>query len=236
MILICFCVLWLCGTYVGFALAETNIHLQLYITLPVISALIIASILMRRKKPVLLILLCFAALLGGASRFQSYEASLSGDNLQSHSDTYATIQGVITSDPEVRDTYTLLRISLNKIKADSQWQNITGKVLVYADKYPDMENDRDFPYYRYGDSIEMSGQLEEPPVFEDFNYREYLERQQIYSIVYYPNVELIESGQGNKYGHPDAEVLGRLNDIDVLRTDASGTIELFTDGQTLWTK
>jgi len=51
-----------------------------------------------------------------------------------------------------------------------------------------------------------------------------------------PNLAVISVGQDNKYGHPATEVLERLNDIDVLRTDENGTIELFTDGQTLWTK
>jgi protein involved in polysaccharide export with SLBB domain len=51
-----------------------------------------------------------------------------------------------------------------------------------------------------------------------------------------PNLAVISVGQDNKYGHPATEVLERLNDIDVLRTDENGTIELFTDGQTLWMK
>ena len=210
MVLIGFCVFWLIGTYVGFTLFETNFYLQLYITLPIIGLLIIASILMRRKKLILLICLCSIALFSGLSRYQSYEAGLEGNDLQSHAGTYATMQGVVAADPEARDTYTLLHVSLDKIQTNGVWQNTDGKVLVYADKYPDLP-ERDFPYYRYGDSIELSGQLEEPPIFEDFNYREYLERQRIYSIVYYPDVQLLEVGQGNK----------ALNWIYTLRTSIS---------------
>ena len=37
-------------------------------------------------------------------------------------------------------------------------------------------------------------------------------------------------------GHPNAEIIERLSDVDVMRTDEDGTIELITDGQTLWIK
>jgi len=117
LILICFCVLWVISTYIEFALVETNIHLQLYITLPAVGVLVAAAIFMRRKKLVLLILLCFVALLGSVSRFQSYEAGLSGDNLQSHSDTYATMQGVIAADP--KSLYTPINIRIWKTVAIS---------------------------------------------------------------------------------------------------------------------
>ena len=42
--------------------------------------------------------------------------------------------------------------------------------------------------------------------------------------------------EGNRYGHPDAEVLDRAADIGaaVLRTDKMGTIEVTTDGQQMW--
>jgi len=185
------------GTYVGFALFETNFYLQLYITVPIIGLLIIASILLRRKKLILLICLYSIAILGSLSRYQSYEEGLAGDDVQAHVGTYTIMQGTITSDPEVRDTYTLLHMSLDKIGTDNKLSSAEGKVLIYADKYPDLQ-DRDFPYYRYGDNVELSGLLEQPPIFEDFNYREYLERQQIYSIVYYPDIQMLNGGHGNK--------------------------------------
>lgn len=48
-----------------------------------------------------------------------------------------------------------------------------------------------------------------------------------------PEVSVIEVGAGNDYGHPHAEVLGRLQKVSrVYRTDLDGTITVTTDGLT----
>lgn len=51
-----------------------------------------------------------------------------------------------------------------------------------------------------------------------------------------PQIMVISAGLDNRYGHPHAEVLQRAADMGtaVLRTDELGTIELLTDGQTMW--
>jgi len=42
----------------------------------------------------------------------------------------------------------------------------------------------------------VTGELETPPTFEDFDYKSYLEHQGIYSICYYPKIEILEEGRG----------------------------------------
>ncbi|MFA5793262.1 MAG: ComEC/Rec2 family competence protein [Candidatus Gracilibacteria bacterium] len=46
-----------------------------------------------------------------------------------------------------------------------------------------------------------------------------------------PNLVVISVGEGNDYGHPHEEVLGRLNSlgIDFLRTDLKGTVSIIFD-------
>jgi competence protein ComEC len=51
--------------------------------------------------------------------------------------------------------------------------------------------------YKYGDLLEVAGRLETPPSFPDFDYRQYLARRGISSIVTYPRVDFVASGQGN---------------------------------------
>ena len=48
-----------------------------------------------------------------------------------------------------------------------------------------------------------------------------------------PAYAVISAGKGNSYGHPHAEVLSRLRAVGakVLRTDESGTIRLYSDGE-----
>ena len=49
-----------------------------------------------------------------------------------------------------------------------------------------------------------------------------------------PRIAVISVGADNKFGHPAAETLRRLEGVRVLRTDERGTIELVTDGEKVW--
>jgi beta-lactamase superfamily II metal-dependent hydrolase len=51
-----------------------------------------------------------------------------------------------------------------------------------------------------------------------------------------PSIITISVGADNNFGHPAPEMLQRAQDIGatVLRTDELGTIEVITDGRTMW--
>jgi len=53
-----------------------------------------------------------------------------------------------------------------------------------------------------------------------------------------PGVVAISAGADNRFGHPDEEVLARLEsgieEDNIYRTDRNGTIEFITDGEMLW--
>ena len=52
-----------------------------------------------------------------------------------------------------------------------------------------------------------------------------------------PEIAVISVGKGNRYGHPNQEILDMLNqnDIKIVRTDQDGEIEIVTDGNSWWT-
>jgi len=41
-------------------------------------------------------------------------------------------------------------------------------------------------------------------------------------------------GADNRFGHPCGEVLERLGDLPVYRTDEQGAVEVVTDGTRVW--
>jgi competence protein ComEC len=51
-----------------------------------------------------------------------------------------------------------------------------------------------------------------------------------------PQIIVVSAGLENRFGHPHPEMLGRAQAVGaaVLRTDELGTIEVSTDGQTMW--
>ncbi len=61
-------------------------------------------------------------------------------------------------------------------------KQVSGKVLVTTELYPE---------YSYGDKLRVKGFLQEPPDFEDFAYSRYLAQSGIYSVIYYPDIEVL---------------------------------------------
>ena len=87
------------------------------------------------------------------------------------------ITGKIIKEPEIKSSSTKLTIKTDQ-----------GKVLVTTGNYPQ---------YFYGDVLKIKGNLETPTIFEDFNYKNYLAKDGIYSVIYWPEIEILERDQGN---------------------------------------
>lgn len=87
--------------------------------------------------------------------------------------------GMVNKQPVLGEKTTKLTIQL---------QDLKGKILVTCWRYPQ---------YKYGDKLKITGLIEEPKVFEDFNYMEYLAKDGIYSVMYFPKIELVGEGSGN---------------------------------------
>lgn len=51
-----------------------------------------------------------------------------------------------------------------------------------------------------------------------------------------PSLAVISAGADNRFGHPTASVLERLERIMVRRTDVDGAVEIIGDGRALWVK
>ena len=87
------------------------------------------------------------------------------------------VTGTIVSDPIAKGKY--IQFAVNPSGFGK------ANVLVNVSK---------FSKYQYGDSVKISGKLENPPVFDDFNYKDYLATKQIYALMWYPKIELVERG------------------------------------------
>lgn len=57
------------------------------------------------------------------------------------------------------------------------------KIVVDSEDYRILVNLPRYPEYKYGDTLKINGKLELPTIFDDFNYRNYLEGKQIYLVI-----------------------------------------------------
>lgn len=96
------------------------------------------------------------------------------------------VQGVIIEEPDERSDKTYYTVSGQHIAMNNIEKEIRGEFLVILSKYP---------IYHYGDLIAVEGILQTPENFSSFDYKKYLERKGIYSVMYYPNSSFL--GHGN---------------------------------------
>jgi len=184
---------WIAGIYLG----DWSGYPWVAISALAVTALL--AIPLRRPRA-LLLALCLIFFLGGILRIQSTVSTVDEGVLRYYNDRGTVqIQGLVADDPEPSDDTIALKISTGEIERDGEWIDVSGTVLVYTPNLPSSEEPRDYPYYRYGDLLSIKGTLQTPPVLEDFDYREYLARKGIHSIMHYPaRIELIAEGQGAK--------------------------------------
>jgi competence protein ComEC len=101
-------------------------------------------------------------------------------------DKKVTVIGTVAEYPDVRTSYTFLtlkNIQIQKQQFDSEF------ILVRAPLYPQ---------YAYGDVIEVSGSISQPPKSfgtstSRFSYKDYLSSFNIYATISYPSIRLVSS-------------------------------------------
>ena len=145
-------------------------------------------LLSNSKKTLIVASLCLFALLGGGLRSPSGLPQIDEHSLCFYNDKgIVEIQGTVTEEPDIRNKFCLLKFSANEISMNGEGNEVSGSVLIRVSRYP---------AYHYGDVLKITGKLETPVAFDDFDYKSYLDRQGIYSVVYYPKVVLLSHGKG----------------------------------------
>ncbi|MDD2730916.1 MAG: ComEC/Rec2 family competence protein [Candidatus Portnoybacteria bacterium] len=122
---------------------------------------------------------CLVFLVGGAWRYAAVDDVI--NSIKHFNDKEKTVlAGEVVEEPDVRSDNAKYVVA-----AQSPGE---GKILVVAKKYP---------AYHYGDKLEIAGQLKTPSSDEDFDYQKYLAKDDIYSIVYYPEIKILAQNQGH---------------------------------------
>jgi competence protein ComEC len=130
---------------------------------------------------------CLLFLFFGILRHQSVLHEIKEDPLTKLNDTKNEIvlTGFVSKEPEFTQKTQRLIIKVEKIfLQDGKFYSSKGKVLLVTKKYPE---------YSFGDRIKVLGKLQKPSEdLEGFNYKEYLQKDGIYSLINFPKVELIK--------------------------------------------
>ena len=107
--------------------------------------------------------------------FRLEQALSPQDRLRQFRDTGKIFQfeGIVANEPDKRLDNTKLKVRLLPY---------SEYVLITIGSYQE---------YFYGDKLKLKGKLQTPKEFEDFNYKNYLRKDKILSVMYEPKIEVI---------------------------------------------
>ncbi len=126
---------------------------------------------------------CLMFLILGVLRMQISEFNIKNNELSKLNDRgQIELEGVIIAEPDLRDTFQKIKIKVNKNTA-----------IVTTNRYPE---------YNYLDKIKLTGKLETPSVTDEFNYKNYLMKDGIYSVMNFPKIEKAGHDNCNFYRCP----------------------------------
>ena len=134
-------------------------------------------------------ILLFAVFLGAARfqysvpKFDAFHIAFFNDR-----DYDLLITGTLAEPPDYRDTYTNLRVKVEKVDTGDGDLPVSGLILVRASN-----NET----YEYGERIRLRGKLKTPPENEDFSYRDYLAAQNIHSYMTIADITVLPGNRGN---------------------------------------
>ncbi|MDO8533053.1 MAG: ComEC/Rec2 family competence protein [Dehalococcoidia bacterium] len=158
--------------------------------------LVLVGVLLRRRPAALLAPAMVAAALLGAARLQAVPDLTGPTSLAALSGQTVSLRGVVAADPEARDRDVRLRLTSVEVREGGRWRPVDGDLLAYVQPTARLVSEREEPYLRYGDALGLRGEVQPPPRFDEFDYREFLARRGIVAVAYRPQTELLAEGRG----------------------------------------
>jgi competence protein ComEC len=99
----------------------------------------------------------------------------------------ATVEGLIVSEPDIRDDRIQMQLAVETIQLGSDTLSTEGLLLVNAPRTAEVQ---------YGDRVRVTGELSTPAEYDTFSYSAYLGRQGVFSVMSNAVVEIINQGEG----------------------------------------
>lgn len=163
-----------------------GIFLASYLNIPkiIIPCIAISGIILiicwKSQKNAIILGFCLIVLTLGIIRYRM----IINDKIQNiNIDSTTDIIGIIIDEPDTRTDHVKLTI-----ETENSPSLLKTKILISTEK---------FPKYQYGDKLQIKGKIQEPIIFPDFNYKQYLARFGIKYVIYYPKIQILSRNHGN---------------------------------------
>ncbi len=198
MTLIVLAIAWMVGIF----LADT-LHLPLWHLIGGSVGAGVAALALRQHPQLRLLCLIFCMAAAGGARLAAAEIPVLPHSIRLLNDSGdLRVRGVVAEDPRRLADGQRVVIAVDSVQIGEAWQSAEGLALATLPRYPERF---------YGDRLELTGALTTPHAAArpgDFDYRVYLARRGIFSLMKPEQARLIASNQG----HPLITALLRFRD------------------------
>jgi len=184
-LLLFFCLFFIAGIFLrSFILIPQLLMLGFLIL-----GIFLISVLWKHKKMVIVGFSLLFFLLG-IWRFQTADFKAQDNDLKIYQEEKVVLMGIIDSEPTIGMSSMRITLKTEQMSVGDQQLFVFDRVLINASRYPE---------YHYGDKIKVKGFLKVPSEdINGFNYKNYLKKEGIYSVMDWPEIELI----GQNFGNP----------------------------------
>ncbi|MFH1547144.1 MAG: ComEC/Rec2 family competence protein [bacterium] len=137
----------------------------------------------RRGLPVLTISLItiVSVVVIGLLKNSNSRIEISENHVSLRNNSYVVLKVGLESDILERSASIVSNVYCLSLYNNEKWESCSGMIRVYFRKYPKLSE---------GEIVVIKGKLNEPEDFsEEFSYVDYLSRQGVLSVLYYPEVE-----------------------------------------------
>ena len=170
--------------FIGGVSAASFLFIPIFVYIFIFLTILCLWLIIRPNKKILIVALAMIFFILGYWRYQISFPRANANNISFHNNQEIIFQGQIIQKPDEKIDKT--NLTIGRIKIDRQ--SLVGTVLITVPLYSN---------YQYGDVLEIKCKLQEPGVWKDFNYHEYLARYDIYSVCFRPKIQVLKTGQGN---------------------------------------
>lgn len=184
-------IFWLLGIIIA---SRTQVGLPIW-GVAVLLSLAGFTFFRRRDQRTAMMLVWLCALAAGAGHYMAAQPPPAASHVVNFNDQPRPVilEGLVVDEPDVRDRSQGVRLQAERITFDDgTTQTVEGLVQVTTLRYPELQ---------YGMRLRLEGNLTTPEELEEFDYRAYLARQGVHSVMAFPTLIITQENAGARFYH-----------------------------------
>ena len=182
MILVWFCVAWLLGIIVGDLLDLPTVP-----TTALAGGFASLGVIWWPRHSLRMPLLLAATLLLGGARIAVAQPHTTAQSVWAYAGAEVVLEGFVAEQPDRREDRQRAVLQAERMLVDGQARAANGLVLVRLPPVPTLS---------YGEPVRVQGMLELPRSDDDFDYRAYLARRNIFVLMSEPDLTTLPGNNG----------------------------------------